>query len=144
MVRKSSEDRLGILLWYRLSRFYQQSVKHSNHYLKEYGLSISQFDVLVQVGTFDRLSQQELADKLLVTKGNMTHLLSKMEQLGLIQRTQEWKTKFISLTEKGRELFEKVVPKQEEFQIGQFDALTKEERKQLHTLLKKLQMDMEE
>lgn len=144
MVRKSSEDRLGILLWYRLSRFYQQSVKHSNHHLKQYGLSISQFDVLVQVGTFDRLSQQELADKLLVTKGNMTHLLSKMEQLELIQRTQEWKTKFISLTEKGRELYEQVVPKQEAFQIGQFDALTKEERKQLHTLLKKLQTDMEE
>lgn len=144
MVRKSSEDRLGILLWYRLSRFYQQSVKHSNHHLKQYGLSISQFDVLVQVGTFDRLSQQELADKLLVTKGNMTHLLSKMEQLGLIQRTQEWKTKFISLTEKGTELYEQVVPKQEAFQIGQFDALTKEERKQLHHLLKKLQTDMEE
>ncbi|MGG2063652.1 MarR family winged helix-turn-helix transcriptional regulator [Bacillus sp. S14(2024)] len=134
-----TDERLGLLVWFRLSRFYNQSIRETNRHLKKWDLSAAQFDVLVQVGAGDRLTQQELGRKLFVTKGNVTQLLSKMEQLGLIQREQEGKTKYLSLTEKGKALYEEVVPPQERFQASQFCKLDREEQKQLLALLRKLQ-----
>ncbi|RLQ96073.1 MarR family winged helix-turn-helix transcriptional regulator [Falsibacillus albus] len=137
MTYSKNDERLGLLLWFRLSRLYSQSIRESNQHLKKWNLTAAQFDVLVQVGSHARITQQQLAEKLFVTKGNITQLLSRMEQLELIQREKEWKTKYISLTESGEKLFGEVVPKQETFQASQFDGLTKEEKKQLLELLKK-------
>jgi DNA-binding MarR family transcriptional regulator len=138
-VNERRNERLGILLWFRLARFYLQSNKRSNQHLKKWGLSISQFDLLVQIGTHQPLSQQELAERLLVTKGNMTHALGKLEKLGLVKREQEWRTKLITLTEKGESLLADVLPEQQRFQAAQFDSLTNEEQLELLRLLKKLQ-----
>ncbi|OMP65781.1 MarR family winged helix-turn-helix transcriptional regulator [Domibacillus epiphyticus] len=137
--RQKRERMLSILAWFRLSRFYHQSIRRSNQHLKKWNMTVAQFDVLVQVGSNVRISQQDLADQLLVTKGNMTQLLSKMEQLGWIQREREWKIKYITLTDAGRELLDEVLPVQEQFQADQFGKLTIEEKKQLTALLKKIQ-----
>ncbi|MGE7869051.1 MarR family winged helix-turn-helix transcriptional regulator [Bacillus paramycoides] len=134
-----TEDRLGLLLWFRLSRFYNKSIRETNQHLKKWNVSAAQFDVLAQVGGQDRLTQQELGNKLFVTKGNVTQLLNKMEQLEWIGREQEGTTKYISLTEKGRALYEEIVPPQETFQAEQFHNLNIEEQNQLLKLLKKLQ-----
>lgn len=134
-----TEERLGLLLWFRLSRFYNKSIRETNQHLKEWSLSAAQFDVLAQIGGHDRLTQQELGRKLFVTKGNITQLLNKMEQLDWIKREQEGTTKYLSLTEKGRVLYEDVVPPQETFQAEQFDKLNRNEQKQLLELLRKLQ-----
>ncbi|MFZ4452902.1 MarR family winged helix-turn-helix transcriptional regulator [Salibacterium aidingense] len=133
------EERLALLLWFRLSRFYNQSLRRSNAHLKEWGLTVTQFDVLVQIGAHEPLTQNELAEKLFVTKGNITQVLGKMEQLGWIRREQEWRKKVLTLTSSGREIFREVVPHQEQFQASQFQGLCKEEQKQLLELLRKLQ-----
>lgn len=132
------EERMGLLLWFRLSRFYNESIQKSNQHLKQFNLTVAQFDILVNVGFNNRITQQELAENLLVTKGNISQLLKKMEDCGLIRREQEWKVKYISLTEKGKNLFYEVVPKQEKFQFLQFSGLDQDEQKQLLSLLKKL------
>ncbi|SIS06303.1 transcriptional regulator, MarR family [Peribacillus simplex] len=135
----TNEERLGLMLWFRITRIYNQSIRESNQHLKKWNLSAAQFDILVQVGSHERLSQQELANKLFVTKGNITQLLRKMEELGLIKREQEWKTKYLSLTEEGKEFFHEVVPKQEHFQASQFANLNEAEKQQLLDLLSKVQ-----
>ncbi|ARK23648.1 MarR family transcriptional regulator [Sporosarcina sp. P37] len=139
----SQSNRLDLLLWFRLSRIYNQSIRLSNQHLKKWGLTAAQFDVLVQVGSHTKISQQELGKKLFVTKGNITKLLQKMERMNIIEREQEWKTKYLSLTESGKALFQEVVPAQEDFQAGQFKNLTIDEKKQLHALLKKLKYEEE-
>lgn len=133
------ERMISILAWFRLSRFYHESIRRSNQHLKKWDLTISQFDVLAQVGASEPISQQELAQKLLVTKGNVTHMLAKMEQLGWVKREREWKTKYITITPKGKRMLEDVLPAQEQFQADQFKNLSFEEKKQLHELLKKLE-----
>jgi DNA-binding MarR family transcriptional regulator len=135
---KTKDIRLGLLLWFRLARFYNQSNRLSNQHLKKWGLTIAQFDLLAQVGALQPISQQELADKLLVSKGNITQMLAKMEKLELILRKQEWRTKRISLTTKGQKLYEEVIPLQESFQAAQFEKLDRTEKKQLLSILKKL------
>lgn len=136
---KKQEERMGILLWFRLARFYNRSLRLSNQHLKKWKLSIAQFDLLVQIGVHQPISQQQLAEKLFVTKGNMTQLLSKLERNGLIERKQEWRTKHITLTNRGEQLYNEVVPEQELFQAKQFESLTKQEQKQLLSLFRKLQ-----
>ncbi|KRE49359.1 MarR family winged helix-turn-helix transcriptional regulator [Paenibacillus sp. Soil522] len=133
------DERLGLMIWFRLSRVYNQSLRESHQHLKKWNLSAAQFDMLAQVGAHDRLTQQQLADKLFVTKGNITQLLGKLEELGLVRREQEWKTKYVSLTEKGKALFNDVVPVQEQFQASQYNALDRDEKRQLLDLLKKIQ-----
>lgn len=132
------EKRLGILLWFRLSRFYNQSIRETNQHLKKWDITAAQFDVLAQVGAAGRISQQDLADKLVVTKGNIAQIIQKVEELGWITREQDWKTKYVSLTAEGKALFDDVVPMQEQFQAAQFNNLNPSEQKQLLDLLKKL------
>ena len=133
------ERMISILAWFRLSRFYNESIRRSNQHLKKWGLSVAQFDILAQVGASGRICQQDLAQKLLVTKGNVTHMLSKMEMQGWIEREREWKTKYITLTQSGEALLDEVLPVQEQFQADQFGKLSIEEKKQLLGLLKKMQ-----
>lgn len=133
------DERLGLLIWFRLSRIYNQSLRATNQHLKAWNLTPAQFDVLAQIGTFAGLTQQELAEKLFVTKGNITQLLAKMEELDLIRREQEWKKKCLFLTEQGQALFDEVVSKQESFQASHFAGLDREEKKQLLSLLRKVQ-----
>ncbi|PEJ58318.1 MULTISPECIES: MarR family winged helix-turn-helix transcriptional regulator [unclassified Bacillus (in: firmicutes)] len=134
----SKSKNLAVLLWFRLARFYLKNVRESNTQLKKWGLTTAQFDVIVHVGRNKRLTQQELADKLVVTKGNVTHLLKKMEELQWIKREVEWKNKYLSLTDLGQKMYEEIVPTQEEFQQVQFSKLTEEEQLQLLNLLRKL------
>ena len=136
----TKDTRLGLLLWFHLSHFFNHSIRLNNQHLKDWGLSAAQFDVLVHIGVHKRITQKELGGKLLVTKGNITQLIVKMEKIGWIQREREWKKKYLSLTAKGKELYQEVVPQQEKFQASQFCNLSQEEQLQLLELLKKLQI----
>lgn len=131
--------RLALLLWFRIARYYNQNLRGTNDHLKQFKITASQFDALNQIGLYQPITQQELGEKLEVTKGNITQLLKRMEVAGWIKREQEWKTKYISLTEAGMLLYEEAVPSQEGFHVEQFSKLTTDEQKQLLQLLKKLQ-----
>src|ERR671919_2294595 len=85
--------RLAVSGWLRLMRVYQKVDRISSEHLKHWDLSVAQFDVLAHVGASEGMTQQELADSLLVTKGNVCQLLGKMEQRGLISRRHEGRTK---------------------------------------------------
>lgn len=127
---------MGSLIWLRLLRFTNMSNQQSNEFLKRFDLTTAQFDVLVQIYTFQPLTQSELAEKVTVTQGGISRMLVRLEKEGYILRQQEWKTKTIRLTEKGEEKMEKVLPEQLAFQSSFFDeVLTEEEQKTLYTLM---------
>lgn len=136
---------LGSLIWLRITRFTHQSNLLSNEFLKQYGLTTAQFDVLNQINTYEPLTQNELAKKATVSEGGISRMLTRLEKEGLITRKQEWKTKTISLTEKGREKFERAFAAQLAFQTSFFDdVLSKEEQKTLLSLMTKVQKNSEE
>src|SRR5215211_6609984 len=105
--------RPALLGWLRLMRVHQKVNRASGEQLKGWDLSLAQFDVLAHVGATEGISQQELADSLLVTKGNVCQLLDRMEGRGLILRRQEGRAKRLFLTEEGRKLFDEAVPAQQ-------------------------------
>ncbi len=123
--------------WLRLMRVYHKVDRRSAERLKGWGLSVAQFDVLAHVGASEGMTQQELADSLLVSKGNVCQLLDKLEERRLISRRQEGRANHLFLTEEGRRLFERVVPAHEAIIAEQFSVLSVEEQHRLHELLRK-------
>lgn len=134
-----AERRLGVALWGRLARFYERQLRLAGAHLRAWDLSTAQFDVLAQIGRHEGMTQLELAERLLVTQGNITQLLDKLERRGLLRRCPEGRLKRLVLTEAGRRIHDDVVPAQEHFQARQFTPLSLAERRQLLALLRKLQ-----
>jgi DNA-binding MarR family transcriptional regulator len=127
-----------VLGWLRLMRVYQKIDRASAENVRAWGISVAQFDVLAHVGAREGMTQQELADSLLVSKGNVCQLVGKLEDRGLISRHQQGRTNRLFLACEGRRLFEEVVPAQEAMISERFAALSDEEQAQLHELLRKL------
>jgi DNA-binding MarR family transcriptional regulator len=135
----------AVLAWLRLARVFQKIDTRSEQFFRAHELNTDQFklntahfDILAQVGAARGMTQQELADALLVTKGNISQLLSKLEQVGLIARRQEGRTNCLSLTKQGEALFQLVVPQQEALIADLLAPLSDDEQRELLRLLRKL------
>jgi DNA-binding MarR family transcriptional regulator len=128
----------AVLAWLRLARVFQKINTKSERFFRSQDLNSAQFDVLAKVGASSGITQQELAAALLVTKGNISQLLAKMEQDGLIVRRQEGRSNLLSLSERGQKLYQEVVPQQEQLIAELLHGLTREEQSELLRLLRKL------
>lgn len=135
---KGGLRRSSVLGRLRLARVGQKLYRATGVHLGTYGLNNAQFDVLARVGTAEGIGQKDLGASLLVTKGNVTHLVDLLERRGLVERRPEGRAKRLYLTPEGRELFEEVVPAHEDFVAERFSVLSDEEQDLLHGLLRKL------
>ena len=129
---------VSVAAWLRLVRTYHKVDRSSVAHLRDWGLSLAQFDVLAHIGVSEGLTQRELAEALLVTKGNVCQLLDRMAEAGLIVRRQDGRANRIFLTERGHRLFDEVVPAHEDRITEVFQALTSAEQHLLYGLLRKL------
>jgi DNA-binding MarR family transcriptional regulator len=138
------KNTLGSLIWLRIARFTHQSNLLSNEFLKQFGITTAQFDVLNQVSTYQPLMQSQLASKVTVSEGGISRMLTRLEQDGYIERKQDWKTKWITLTKKGEEKMDEVFDHQLTFQTSILnECLTEDEQKTLYKLMTKLQKHTE-
>jgi DNA-binding MarR family transcriptional regulator len=134
----------AVFAWIRLARVFQKIDTASERFFRTHSLNTAQFDVLAKVGAASNMTQQELASALLVTKGNISQLLSKMEHDGLVARRQEGRTNCLSLTERGQALFQEVVPQQEAMIASLLAPLSDDEQAELLRLLRKLDQSLPE
>ena len=133
----------GLLAWLRLVRVFQQIDHASTEALRAYQLSPAQLDVLAKVGLSEGISQQRLADALLVTKGNVCQLLDKMEANALIERRPSGRLNRLFLTDKGRGIFRDVVPRHDALVAGCLGALSPAEQRELLRLLRRVDRSLE-
>ncbi len=128
----------AVRAWIYLRRITYRTERESAAHAYEYGLTFAQLDVIFHLGNCPGITQQELAERMLVTPGNVTQLLQRMEHVGLIRRVPEGRAKRLYLTQKGQEYCDQLLPRQEQLHIKQFSGLTLEEQEQLLRLLMKL------
>src|SRR5436190_12328162 len=128
----------GLLAWMRLARVFQKVDRAASESLRCRQLSPAQVDVLAKVGSSEGISQQELANALLVTKGNVCQLLDKMEASGLLERRPDGRVNRLFLTDQGRSVHDQVVPRHEELLAHQFAALSDDDQRELLRLLRQL------
>src|SRR5438445_5739032 len=133
----------GLLAWLRLVRVFQKVDRASSDSLRCRQLSPAQLDVLAKVGSTEGISQQELADALLVTKGNVCQLLDKMEGSGLLERRPDGRVNRLFLTDQGRRLYDEVVPRHDAMLAEQFNTLSEADQRALLRLLRQIDHSLE-
>ncbi len=95
----------AVIAWMRLARVYQKVDAASARNFRAGELSTGQFDILAHIGAREHVTQQEIADSLLVTKGNISQLLKRMESRSLVTRSREGRNKYLRLSTSGRRLY---------------------------------------
>lgn len=129
---------MPVVAWLRLLRVGQKVGRTLTEDLRRWDLNLAQFDTLARVGSSEGITQQELAEALLVTKGNVCQMLDRLGRRGLLYRSPDGRANRLFLTGEGRRLFEEVVPPHEELVAAQFSGLSTGEQKDLMRLLGKL------
>ena len=108
--------------------------------IKESGLTPAQFGVLEALYNKGDLRINELIEKILTTSGNITVVIKNLEKEGLIQKNADPKDKrscIVSLTDKGKQYIEAVLPKHIDNIRDIFSILSDEEKRVLKGILKK-------
>ena len=86
---------------------------HEKTYLSDYGLNVPRFYILLHISHKPGISYIELSDLLLCTKSNTTRVMQGMYKDGLVTRKndpEDGRSYNLYLTEKGKELLNKVYP----------------------------------
>jgi DNA-binding MarR family transcriptional regulator len=137
-------QREPVTTWMRLMRVFHRLHGNESPVLRAHDLSMAQFDVIAQVGRDEGITQQVLADRLLVTKGNICQLLDRLTQRGLLARQPDGRANRVVLTPVGRAVYAEVVPAQEAQMATLFAPLSADEQAQLRALLRKLERGQDE
>ena len=141
-VRQWSEKQdIALRLWATLSRCYATCARAMAAQVQEYDLTTPQFVILEALHHLGPLPLGELAEKLLVTGGNVTYVMDRLESRGLVtrdRRTDDRRVVVARMTTEGRDLVSKVFPDH----VGRMEHLsrhlTDQEQRELSALLKKL------
>jgi MarR family 2-MHQ and catechol resistance regulon transcriptional repressor len=129
------------MLWVRLAITFNLLYQEIKQELTKEDLTVSQLDILVCLNRTKGLPLSEVADRLLVTGGNVTGIIDRLEKVGLVTRVRDTRDRRIiwaRLTEKGYAAYKKLMPRYIETMNMINSYLTAEERKELMRLLKKL------
>lgn len=102
---------LGV--WVALARCYVTYSKAVAATVQEHGLTLPQFGALEALYHLGPLSLGELAEKLLVTGGNVTYVMDRLEGQGLVSRFRSEDDRRVvqaRLTDEGKALVARVFP----------------------------------
>lgn len=137
----TTSRQVSVLAWIHLMRIHHKVQRREIAHLAQYDLTLPQFEVLARLQREEGITQQRLADHLLVTKGNVCGLMERMAEQGLVERRadpDDRRAYMLYLTPKGKALIQEVLPTQNRLigeQIGKLDA---EKQKALLDLLAEL------
>ncbi len=140
----------GFRAWLQVVRCYQLGTRRMAERLAPLDLTTAQLDVLANLlaGPEEGLTQDQLGQRLLVTKGNVSGLLDRLGQRGLIERRphpESRRTNLVLLTEEGKAISAQAVALQSRFveelmgqlsdeQVAQFGAVLERVEEQLREL----------
>ena len=108
--------------------------------IKESGLTPAQFGVLEALYNKGDLRINELIEKILTTSGNITVVIKNLEKEGFIRKNidpEDKRSCIISLTDKGKDRIEAILPKHIDNIRDIFAILSDEEKRVLKNILKK-------
>jgi len=140
------EDR-ALRLWIALARCYATFAKAIAVKVQEYDLTTPQFGVLEALYHLGPITLGDLADKLLVTGGNITYVMDRLEEQGLVYRQRSPEDRRVvqaKLTDAGRAKIAEVFPGHAEYVAVLAGHLRGNEQEKLRTLLKTLGIAVQE
>lgn len=128
-------------LWVRFLRFNLLSNKKLQDDLERVDLTPPQFYVLATIGYSGGLPFGEIGEKMMVTVSNLTGIVDRLEDKGLVARERNPRDRRVvrvALTDKGAKLHKSAIPLFEKSIAELFSSLSDEQQKELSHLLRKL------
>ncbi len=113
---RDGKDRLREELLYNLALSYVLIEKEIEKVLDSFGLSAVKMNALLMikhVGKEKGLSQVDISQRMIVTAGNITRLIDRLEKEGWVERvadTEDRRVNLIKITRKGSDLLVKAWP----------------------------------
>lgn len=134
----ASEGADPLRVWLRFVRLQQRMASAMTALLRAVGLSIPQFDLLSTLSEREGITQSELADRLYVTKGNVSGLVDRLVGAGLVERRSiagDKRSYALHLTDEGRRLTKAGLNAQRSFVDATIGKLPAEDVVQMERLL---------
>ncbi len=107
--------------------------------LRAHELTPAQYQVLVLLHRRPQATQRELTEALAVTKGNVSQLLTRLQETGLLDRVPDGAANRIVLTDKGTALVRELMPAHQRFLARSFAALSADELAVLAALVARVE-----
>jgi len=137
-VRNDSPSQLGVSVWIRLMKAYNLVLRRARSSLRG-GLTLPQFDVLAQLSRNPKgMTSAGLSRRLLVTAGNLTGIVDRLERERLVVREaheSDGRATCIRLTQSGRRKMAALLPGHSRDIESVFCAMPRSEMEQLRDLL---------
>ncbi len=124
-----------------LSRAYNWVNAHATRDHRRYGLNPTEFGILELLYHKGPMPLQQIGEKILISSGNITYSVDKLEQKQLLVRRpaqNDRRVIFAELTEEGTALLKQIFPLHAAVLRAATEGLTDEEKAQAIALLKKL------
>lgn len=124
-----------------LSRAYTWVNAHAIRDIRRRGLNPTEFGILELLYHQGPLPLQQIGEKILISSGNITYVIDKLEQKQFLTRKpspQDRRVIFAEITSQGHALLAAIFPPHEEVIRAAVSGLTPEEQEQAIILLKKL------
>ncbi len=113
-----------------------------SHLARQFGLTMSEFDMLSELGNQTGMRMSDLATRLITSPANITRVAQALEAKGFVERRRAEHSDrevLARLTPAGETFFQAHFRETAQFMAGLFDrTLTRAEQDQLSALLQKL------
>lgn len=84
------------------SSFSREITSHFDSYFEDYDLATSYVELLLIIDEDNELSQNDLAEKMMLAPSTITRFVNKLVKKGLVQKKKVGRTAVITLSEKGK------------------------------------------
>ncbi len=135
-------EELELRTWIQLVRTYTRMERRLEEVLERHGLSIAQFDILATLHFEQGITQQELAERLLVTKGNICGMIDRMAANGWVERKpdpDDRRANRLFLTRRGKTCVAETMPDEQALVKTLMSVLTPGEIQLLYQFLDRLE-----
>jgi MarR family transcriptional regulator, 2-MHQ and catechol-resistance regulon repressor len=109
-------------------------------------ISITEFSVLEVLYLKGKQTIQQIGHSILISSGSMTYVIDKLEEKGLLNRNacpDDRRAIHVTLTDKGMDMMDKIIPKHQELIDSMFGYLNNDETETIVRLLKKVSKKVE-
>ena len=137
----------GLRTWLQMIRTFWTLQSKIEDSLRKHELTLAQFDLMAMLLSLKDLNQQELADQLAVTKGNMVGLVNRLSRRGFVERVpsrEGRRVNVIRLTDAGLAMVKTALPDHMLLVKSMMSPLTVKELQKLRSMLTRLEKNSRE
>lgn len=148
-LEKTPRRKMALRIWLRLltsAQLIEQQVR--GRFRSEFDTTLPRFDVMAALARNpDGQTMGDISDWLLVSSGNITGIISRLENDGLVTRTRsagDRRTHLVRLSRNGTKEFERMSSAHEKWVKNMLSGMTRKEMATLDELLTKVKVSLAE